>query len=132
MSKCSLQVFWLRLLSFLLAEEALLYFHDRFIYEVDTNAIVMELLRWSIIDEGDQKEISGVHNPKVKNEILHERLKKKCTIDALRTVCDMMIGVVGNPRMAALGSDMKKRLETGNGVCMCKPVSVLTARYILL
>ena len=86
---------------------------------MDTDTIVMELLHRSIIDDGDRKEISGVHNPKVKNGILHECLKKKCTNDALRTVCDVMIGVAGNPRMAALGNDMKRRLETGNGVCTC-------------
>ena len=34
--------------------------------------------------------------------------------DALRIVCDVMIGVAGNPKMAALGADMQKRLETGN------------------
>ena len=87
---------------------------------MDANAIVMELLHRSIIDGGDQREISAVHNPVVKNGILHEHLKKKCTNDALRTVCDVMIGVAGNPRMAALGNDMKRRLETGNGVCTCK------------
>ena len=119
MSKCSLQVLWLWLLSFLLAEEVLLYFRDQFISEVDTDTVVMELLHRSIIDEGDRREISGVHNPKVKNGILHEHLKKKCTIDALRTVCDVMIGVAGNPKMAALGNDMKKRLESGNGACAC-------------
>ena len=86
--------------------------------EMDANAIVMELLHRGIIAEGDQKEISDVPNPKVKNAVLHECLQKRCTNDALRTVCDVMIGVSSNPRMAALGSDMKRRLETGNGVCM--------------
>ena len=86
---------------------------------MDANTVVIELLHRGIVDEGDQKEMSGVHNPKMQNEILHERLKKKCTNDALRTVCDVMIGVAGNPRMAALGNDMKRRLETGNGMCMC-------------
>ena len=86
---------------------------------MDANAIVMELLHWNIIDEDDKKEISGVHSPRVKNEILHVCLKKKCTTEALRTVCDVMIGVASNTRMAVLGNDMKQRLETGNGVCAC-------------
>ena len=80
---------------------------------MDANAIVMKLLHNDIIDEGDQREISVVHNPNEKNEILHLRLMKKCTNDALKTVCDVMIGVAGNPKMAALGADMKKRLEAG-------------------
>ena len=80
---------------------------------MDANAIVMKLLHNNIIDEGDQREISVLHNPNEKNEILHLRLTKKCTNDALKTVCDVMIGVAGNPKMAALGADMKKRLEAG-------------------
>ena len=80
---------------------------------MDANAIVMKLLHNDIIDEGDQREISVVHNPNEKNEILHLRLMKKCTNDALKTVCDVMIGVAGNPKMAALGADMQKRLEAG-------------------
>ena len=73
----------------------------------------MKLLHNDIIDEGDQKEVSNVSNPIEQNEILHLCLKKKCTNDALKTVCDVMIGVVGNPKMAALGTDMQKRLEAG-------------------
>ena len=80
---------------------------------MDANAIVMKLLHNNIIDEGDQREISVLHNPNEKNEILHLHLTKKCTNDALKTVCDVMIGVAGNPKMAALGADMKKRLEAG-------------------
>ena len=81
---------------------------------MDANAIVMTLLHKGIIHEGDQKDVSIVSNPIEQNEILHLRLKKKCTNDALKTVCDVMIGVAGNPKMAALGADMQKRLETGN------------------
>ena len=80
---------------------------------MDANAIVMTLLHKGIIHEGDRKEVSIVFNPIEKNEILHLCLMKKCTNDALKTVCDVMIGVAGNPKMAALGADMQKRLETG-------------------
>ena len=68
-----------------------------------------------------------MHNPKVKNQILHHCLKKKCINNALKTVCDVMAGVVGNPRMAALAKDMKKRLEAGEWrvcVCVCACVRV--------
>ena len=80
---------------------------------MDANAIVMKLLHNNIIDDGDQREISVLHNSNEKNEILHLRLMKKCSNDALKTVCDVMIGVAGNPKMAALGADMQKRLEAG-------------------
>ena len=80
---------------------------------MDANAIVMKLLHNDIIDEGDQKEVSNVSNPIEQNEILHLCLKKKCTNNTLKTVCDAMIGVAGNPKMAALGTDMQKRLEAG-------------------
>ena len=102
-----------RLSSFPIAEEVLLFFCDRFISEVDSSAIVIDLFHKGIIDEGDQKEISFVLNPIGKNKILHLHLMKKCTNVALKTVCDVMIGVDGNPKMAALGADMKKRLEAG-------------------
>ena len=80
---------------------------------MDSSAIVIDLFYKGIIDEGNQKEISTVLNPTEKNKILHLHLMKKCTNDALKTVCDVMIGVAGNPKMAALGTDMKKRLEAG-------------------
>ena len=85
---------------------------------MDTNAIDMELLRWGIIDEGDQREIAMERNPKKKNQMLHACLMKKCTDDALKTVCDVIIGVAGNPKMKALGKDMMKRLEARKG-CAC-------------
>ena len=80
---------------------------------MDSSAIVIDLFHNGIIDEGDKKEISIVFNPTEKNKILYLHLTKKCTNDALKTICDVMIGVAGNPKMAALGADMKKRLEAG-------------------
>ena len=77
---------------------------------MDTNAIDMELLRRGIIDKGDQKRIEIELNPDRKNQMLHACLMKKCTDDALKIVCDVIIGVAGNPRMTALGKDMKNRL----------------------
>ena len=106
--------------SFHLAKEVLRFFRDRFISEVDASAIVMDLLHWDIIDEGDKKEISIALNPVQQRKILHLCLMKKCTNDALKTACDVMIGVAGNPKMVALGADMKKKLEAGKCcVCVC-------------
>ena len=78
---------------------------------MDTTAIVMELLHRCIIDEHDQRVIAMELISVRKNQILHECLMKKCTNDALKTACDVIIGVAGNPRMTALGKDMMKRLE---------------------
>ena len=98
---------------------------------MDTNAIDMELLRRGIIDKGDQKRIEIELNPDRKNQMLHACLMKKCTDDALKIVCDVIIGVAGNPRMTALGKDMMKRLETGKWhVCLlCSCECALTASY---
>ena len=114
-----------------LAEIVLLIFRDRFISEMDTNAIDMELLHKGIIDKGDQRGIAMELNPDKKNQILHECLLKKCTNDALKTVCDVIIGVAGNPKMTALGKDMMNRLEAGKW-CLCLFSScecALTASY---
>ena len=99
---------------------------------MDTKAIDMELLRRGIIDEGDQRGIEIELNPDRKNQILHACLMKKCTDDALKIVCDVIIGVAGNPRMKALGKDMMKRLETGKWrVCLFSSCEwTLTASYV--
>ena len=45
-------------------------------------------------------------------------MKEKCTLDALRSVCVTIKAVKGNPKMAALGDKMMRRLETGMCVCV--------------
>ena len=100
---------------------------------MDTKAIDMELLRRGIIDKGDQRGIEIEQNPDRKNQILHACLMKKCTDDALKIVCDVIIGVAGNPRMKDLGKDMMKRLEAGKW-CVCLFSScayALTASYVI-
>ena len=84
---------------------------------MDANAAIMELLVKGIIDSGDQKEILMTNDPKQQNEKLHWCLTKKCTDEALKIVCDVIIGVKGNPKMKALAEAMKGKLETG--VCGC-------------
>ena len=99
---------------------------------MDTTAIDMELLHRGIIDKSDQRGIAMEQNPDRKNQILHECLMKKCTNDALKTVCGVIIGVAGNPRMTALGKDMIKILEAGKW-CVCLFSScecTLTASFI--
>ena len=73
----------------------------------------MELLHRDVIDEEHQRVIAMEHNLNKKNQILLACLMKKCTSDDLKIVCDVMIGISSNSKMAALGEDMKKELETG-------------------
>ena len=88
---------------------------------MDTSAVVMDLLHRGIIDEVDQKVVAMEHNPNKRNEILHACLMKKCTNNALKTVCDVMIGVPGNLRMTALGNDMRRRLDRAGGITQAIP-----------
>ena len=95
-------------------------FRERFIKEVDAEAVVWDLLQNNVIDEGNVRDITGTKDPTQQNKKLHLCLLKKCTPDALMTVCDIMVKVRGNPKMLALGKAMKKRLETGtHDVCVC-------------
>ena len=94
---------------------------------MDAEAVVGDLLHNNIIDEGDKRNITSARNPTRQNQELHLCLRRKCTLDALMTVCDIMTAVRGNPNMLALGEAIKRRLETGMCayVCMCVYVSVL-------
>ena len=92
---------------------------------MDTSAIDLELLHRGIIDEDDQSKIAFEQNPNRKNQMLHACLMRKCTDNALKIVCDVIIGVAGIPRMKDLGKDMMKRLEAGKWcvsvffICVC-------------
>ena len=86
---------------------------------MDADAVVGGLLHSNIIDEGDERDITSARNPTRQNEKLHLCLRRKCTLDALMTVCDIMAEVTGNPKMLALGEAMKRRLEAGTYVCVC-------------
>ena len=84
---------------------------------MDSEAVVGGLLHKDIIDEGDERDITSAKNPTRQNEKLHLCLRRKCTLDALMTVCDIMTAVRGNQKMLALGEAIKRRLKTG--VCVC-------------
>ena len=53
-------------------------------------------------------------NPTEQNELLHAHMMLTCTKESMMVVCDILIGVEGNPRMKALGENMKSMLE-----CQC-------------
>ena len=110
-------VLWL--FPFCEAQQVLDEFRDQFIQDMDSNAVVLDLLHCNVIDRGDQKTISRTEDPTQQNKFLHFCLKEKCTEEAFRLVCDIISEVKGNPRMSALGTTMRRRLETGNCVCAC-------------
>ena len=93
-------------------------FRDRFIKEIEAKKVTEELLHKDIISRGDQQTITREVDPTLQNEFLHRFLKEKCTLDALRSVCVTIKAVKGNPKMAALGDKMMRRLETGMCVCV--------------
>ena len=96
---------------FCAAKQVLDHLRDRFIAEMDASTIVYELQYRGIIADGDQMAIISTPSPIQQNETLHARLKSVCTEESLMTVCDVIIAVSGNPRMRALGEDMKSKLE---------------------
>ena len=94
------------------------HFREQFIADMDAKTVVMELLNMGVIDDGIKSRILREDSTKLQNEILHNCLKKRCTDNALRAVCDVIIGVSGNPRMTALGEIIKKRLVISKW-CVC-------------
>ena len=96
-----------------LAEQVLDHFRDRFITEMDANAIVMELEHRGIISNGDREAIKQERDASQQNQLLHARLKKTCTVQALMHVCGIITMVEGNPKLKSLGIDMKTELEKG-------------------
>ena len=105
--------------SFCTAEQVLQHFRERFIKEVDANGVVMELLHREIIPQGVRMTIYKTDSPRQQNEILHDRLFRTCTYTALKTVCEVIRNVVGNPKMTLLGKDMMMCLETGQWCYAC-------------
>ena len=95
----------------ILAEQVLDEFREQFIDVMDANAVVLDLLHYNIIDRGDEKRLSKTYDPQQQNQFLHVILKQKCTVEALKTACDLIITVKGNPKMRALGNNMREKLD---------------------
>ena len=83
----------------------------RFIEEIDSNLIVFNLKHLGIISDGDLKTINQNNDTTWQNQFLFDHMKSKCDEDALMKFCDEVISVKGNPRMKALGEDMKRMLK---------------------
>ena len=105
--------------SFCEAQQVLDEFQDEFIQQMDSNAVVLDLLHHNIINRGELKKIARTEDPIGQNKLLHLYLKENCTKDDFYLVCDIISEVKGIPKLSALGTAMRRRLETGNSVCAC-------------
>ena len=96
------------------AEEVLDHFRDRFINDAASSAIMYELKHKDVIASGDVEMMERKADVTQQNQYLHDRLMRKCTKEALMEVCNVMSAVRGNPKMNALGKDMRRRVK---GIC---------------
>ena len=99
---------------------------------MDSNAVVLDLLHYNIISKGDQKTITMNMDQTQQNKFLHLYLNEKCTRDTFLLVCDIISDVKGNPKMRALGTAMRRRLETGVCVCVCVHAHVFVCALLYL
>ena len=90
---------------------------------MEPDIVASALRKGNIIPDGCEAEISPPDRGRTqRNEILHDRLVRGCTREALIDACDIFIAKDGYPKMNALGRAMKKKLETGENiafVCVC-------------
>ena len=100
---------------FITEEEVLDNFRTRFIDAMDAMSVVRTLEHEGIISDGVLQEVKTASGRMNQNASLHAHLKATCTKDSLRTTCDIIIAVTGNPRMKALGEDMLSMLEGESG-----------------
>ena len=94
-------------------EQVLDTFRQRFIADVDADAIVYELAHQGIISDADLEELTAMKGAKQKNQLLYRCLMKKNTKVSLLKVCSIMIEEEGNPKMKQFGRD----LEQGRWCC---------------
>ena len=97
-------------------EDVLHHFREQFIKHMDTKAVLHELKFQCIISDGVMSQVEATWSPQQQNEILHDHLLKASTTKSLITTCDIISQVEGNPKMRALGEEMKNELEIGKCV----------------
>ena len=105
--------------SFHTAEEILNDYRDRFISEMDANAVFLRLFRHGIISESDKESIAKADGQIQRNTILHACLVRACTNEALMRACGIFVSVRGNSSVSTLGKDMRRKLELGGCACNC-------------
>ena len=103
------------------AQQVLTDFYDDFREKMEANVVIMGLQDRNIIADGDVKTIFSYTDQKLQNEILHRVLKKKCTDEAFKVACDVIIKAdPTNAVMVQLAEDMKRSLESYTGKwCIC-------------
>ena len=99
---------------------------------MDAEAVVGDLLATHIIDGPYWRSITEAKDTTQQNKTLHRCLKEKCSLDALMSVCDIIMAVKGNPKMVALGSLMMRRLETGVCVCAADSLNQATSDLVCI
>ena len=80
------------------------------------STVVHELAYQGIIPDDIKARVLTTMSARQQNDILHNHLLETSTSESFLTTCDIIIQIQGNPRMRALGEEMKKELETGNCV----------------
>ena len=81
---------------------------------MDASSVVHELAYQHIIPDGIKARVLATMSARQQNEILHNYLLETSTSESFLTTCGIIIKFKGNPRMRALGKEMKKELGTGN------------------
>ena len=83
---------------------------------MDAIVVIRDLQHRNIIADGDVNTISRQTGRKVRNQILHEVLTKKCTDETFKVACEVIIGADrSNAVMVQLAEDMKRSLEFNAG-----------------
>ena len=83
---------------------------------MDAHAVCIWLQAADIIADGDVKTIRGHASLREQNLILHGVLKKKCTDEAFKVACDVIIKADPiNAVMVQLAENMKRMLEPHTG-----------------
>ena len=96
---------------FCAVDQVLGHFRDRFIREADASDIVFDLESKGVIPNGVLTAVNKETSAVRQSQILYAHLERTSTKDSLITVCEVIIAVQGNPRMRALGEDMKSKLQ---------------------
>ena len=95
------------------AEQVLDDFRQRFITNLDAEAVIFDLKHYGIISDGDLTSVRKIDSATQQNQLLHFCLTRKCTKDALLKVCGILIECKGNPKMNSLGRELMQRLAKG-------------------
>ena len=91
-------------------------FRDRFVNDMEADVVASALRTKHVIPQGCQEQIyGGSQSRELRNEILHDRLVRNCTREALIDACDIFIAEKDYAAMIALGKDMKVKLEPAEG-----------------